>query len=133
MIDWKLRAEALEQENEMLRERIGEFEALLKVEWQPPLELALTPSEVQILRLLVAREDIVTRQQIMTFFYALRPDVEQPEEKIVDVYVCKVRAKLRPFGLNVETVWGRGYRLSPETRKTLLDWPVAAAAARASA
>lgn len=36
---------------------------------------------------------------------------EEPEIKIVDVFVCKVRAKMKGMPLGIETVWGRGYRL----------------------
>lgn len=39
------------------------------------------------------------------------------EEKIVDVFVCKARKKLKPLGLNIETAWGRGYRIVPPGRQ----------------
>lgn len=43
---------------------------------------------------------------------AIAPMVDrEPEIKIVDVYVCKVRRKLRGTGVKIETVWGDGYRL----------------------
>lgn len=35
---------------------------------------------------------------------------------ILDVFICKLRDKLAPFGLQIETVWAQGYRLSPETK-----------------
>ena len=59
----------------------------------------------------------------------LSADVEPMTElKIVDVIICKVRAKLKPYNPEgrccIETVWGRGYRLSEdfhrELRKTCL-------------
>ena len=33
--------------------------------------------------------------------------------KIVDVFICKMRPKLRRQGLAIETLWGSGYRLAP--------------------
>jgi two-component system cell cycle response regulator CtrA len=39
---------------------------------------------------------------------------EQREPKIVDVFVCKIRKKLRPFGVEIDTQWGVGYKMSPE-------------------
>lgn len=33
------------------------------------------------------------------------------ELKIVDVMICKLRAKLRPLGITIRTVWGEGYRM----------------------
>ena len=38
----------------------------------------------------------------------------------MDVYVCKVRAKLERFGIRIETVWGHGYAVKPEM-KTLVS------------
>lgn len=37
---------------------------------------------------------------------------DEQEIKIVDVFVCKLRKKIAGLGLAIETVWGRGYRLS---------------------
>jgi len=43
---------------------------------------------------------------------AIAPIVdEEPEIKIVDVFVCKVRKKLKGLGIGIDTVWGRGYRI----------------------
>lgn len=36
---------------------------------------------------------------------------DEAEIKIIDVLVCKMRAELRPFGVEIETVRGAGYRL----------------------
>lgn len=49
----------------------------------------------------------VTKEQIMTNLYLS----DTPEIKIIDVFVCKVRGKLRQAGADpiIETVWGRGY------------------------
>lgn len=38
---------------------------------------------------------------------------DEAEIKIVDVYICKLRKKLRPFSIEVVTVWGTGYQLTP--------------------
>lgn len=46
----------------------------------------------------------------------VRPDVDWPEMKIVDVHICKLRAKLRAYyGENVliATKWGVGYYAVP--------------------
>jgi hypothetical protein len=51
----------------------------------------------------------------MVGLYGDRPNLD-PEIKIVDVYVCKARKKLKGFGVEIETVWGRGYRLSAECK-----------------
>ncbi len=39
--------------------------------------------------------------------------MDEPEVKIIDVLVCKLRKKLAPAGADnvIGTVWGRGYRM----------------------
>ncbi len=45
---------------------------------------------------------------------AIAPAIdEEPEIKIVDVYVCKVRRKLSGMAIRIDTLWGQGYRLVP--------------------
>lgn len=36
--------------------------------------------------------------------------MDDREIKIVDIFVCKVRKKLAPLGVEIGTVWGKGYR-----------------------
>jgi DNA-binding winged helix-turn-helix (wHTH) protein len=51
----------------------------------------------------------LTKGMIMNHLYS---DVEEPEIKIIDVFVCKLRKKLAQAtsGKNyIQTVWGRGY------------------------
>lgn len=38
---------------------------------------------------------------------------DEPEIKIVDVFVCKIRKKFTGLNVAIETVWGTGYRLMP--------------------
>jgi len=51
------------------------------------------------------------KEQIMSGIYSDRID-DPPEMKIIDVWVCKVRRKLDPHGVHIETVWGSGYYLT---------------------
>ena len=40
--------------------------------------------------------------------------IDEPEPKIIDVFICKLRRKLvdnGAKGLNIDTVWGQGYTL----------------------
>lgn len=43
--------------------------------------------------------------------------LEQTDPKIVDVVICNLRKKLRPFGLEIKTLWGWGYFISKEHRE----------------
>ncbi len=36
---------------------------------------------------------------------------EEPGIKIVDVFICKLRRKIKPFGVSINTIWGQGWAL----------------------
>lgn len=75
----------------------------------------LSRFESELLHLLIRREaTVVTKSMIMDQIYQGR---DEAEIKIVDVFICKLRAKLDLVcgGLDViETIWGRGYRFVRE-------------------
>ncbi len=73
--------------------------------------LKLTRSEKALLTILVDRADkLVTKETLALLLYQDRPD-DPPNEKIVDVYICKIRPKLAGTGVSIVTEWGQGYRL----------------------
>ncbi|MCC8483599.1 MAG: response regulator transcription factor [Rickettsia endosymbiont of Labidopullus appendiculatus] len=72
----------------------------------------LTNKEYAILELLVLRRGTVLNKEM--FLDHLYSSVDEPEIKIIDVFVCKLRKKLADAagGTNyIDTVWGRGYML----------------------
>lgn len=76
--------------------------------------IRLTAREFAVLRLLVLRRGTVVRKQTMlSHLYA--DDADEPDAKIIDVFVCKLRRKLAEAGGEgvITTVWGIGYRLTP--------------------
>src|SRR6516162_2812630 len=79
----------------------------------------LTQREYAILELLSSRKGtIVTREMFLNRLYA---DRHEPEAKIIDIFVFKLRQKLTQAtdgSHYIETVWGRGYVLrDPELRR----------------
>uniref|UniRef100_UPI00333BC414 helix-turn-helix domain-containing protein n=1 Tax=Mesorhizobium sp. M0050 TaxID=2956861 RepID=UPI00333BC414 len=99
-----------QQELDMLRERIRQLEdALVPPSISVPLEWLLTSSEARLFAFLTTRQ-IASKAAIMQAIYSAGAD-DEPEPKIVDVFVCKIRKKLKPFGVQIETVWGQGYSL----------------------
>ena len=52
-----------------------------------------------------------------------KPEARWPDDKIVDVYVSKVRRKL-PEGFSIVTVWGQGYSMR-RAAGAKLPWEVA--------
>jgi two-component system cell cycle response regulator CtrA len=82
---------------------------VVEVESQP---LHLTGKEYGILELLSLRKGTtLTKEMFLNHLYG---GMDEPELKIIDVFVCKLRKKLASAtgGDNyIETVWGRGYVL----------------------
>jgi len=77
----------------------------------------LTGKEYGILELLSLRKGTtLTKEMFLNHLYG---GMDEPELKIIDVFICKLRKKLADAtaGENyIETVWGRGYVLrDPET------------------
>ena len=59
---------------------------------------------------LVARiGQCVAKAALMDALYFDRAH-EEPDPKIVDILVCKIRKKIAGSGYLIETVWGQGYR-----------------------
>ncbi|MDV2986153.1 UNVERIFIED_CONTAM: helix-turn-helix domain-containing protein [Methylobacteriaceae bacterium AG10] len=115
-MDVARRLEVVEQENLFLRERVAALESILMDCVRPPIEWRLTGQEARVFSVLVNRE-LASKDAIMAGLYADRASEEEvPAPKIADVFICKLRKKLRPFGVEIKTVWGRGYSLSAEVR-----------------
>ena len=74
--------------------------------------LHLTGKEYGILELLSLRKGTtLTKEMFLNHLYG---GMDEPELKIIDVFICKLRKKLSTAtgGDNcIETVWGRGYVL----------------------
>jgi two-component system cell cycle response regulator CtrA len=72
----------------------------------------LTGKEYGILELLSLRKGTtLTKEMFLNHLYG---GMDEPELKIIDVFICKLRKKLSTAteGVNyIETVWGRGYVL----------------------
>jgi two-component system, cell cycle response regulator CtrA len=75
-------------------------------------QVRLTDKEYSILELLCLRKGTtLTKEMFLNHLYG---GVDEPELKIIDVFVCKLRKKLAQAtgGKHyIETVWGRGYVL----------------------
>ncbi|MEM1079480.1 MAG: response regulator transcription factor [Pseudomonadota bacterium] len=76
------------------------------------VQVHLTGKEYQILELLSLRKGTtLTKEMFLNHLYG---GMDEPELKIIDVFICKLRKKLSQAtgGENhIETVWGRGYVL----------------------
>ena len=79
----------------------------------------LTPSEYKVLELLSLRKNsVLTKEMCLNHLYN---GLREPEVKIIDVFICKLRKKLAAAAQGdnqIETVWGGGYMLrdTPDER-----------------
>ena len=80
----------------------------------------LTSKEYQMLEILSLRKGTtLTKEMFLNHLYG---GVDEPELKIIDVFICKLRKKLANAtgGDNyIETVWGRGYVLRDPSKDDL--------------
>lgn len=85
--------------------------------------IRLTGKEYSIVELLSLRKGAtLTKEMFLNHLYG---GIDEPDLKIIDVFICKLRKKLMEAlgGVNyIETVWGRGYVLrDPEENKSPLE------------
>ena len=89
----------------------------------------LTGKEYQMLELLSLRKGTtLTKEMFLNHLYG---GMDEPELKIIDVFICKLRKKLSyaTGGDNyIETVWGRGYVLRDPEPVSNRSTPIAASA-----
>ena len=80
----------------------------------------LTPSEYKILELLSLRKNtLLTKEMCLNHLYN---GLSEPEIKIIDVFICKLRKKISAAtggDGQIETVWGGGYMLRDEKKEKL--------------
>ena len=88
----------------------------------------LTGKEQGMMELLALRKGTtLTKEHFLNHLYG---GIDEPELKIIDVFICKLRTKLRHAGVDghIHTVWGRGYVLRDEVQvrdkgEAPRDWP----------
>jgi DNA-binding response OmpR family regulator len=74
-----------------------------------------SPLEACMLSLML-RRDQVTKEQLHVVI-TQKSGKEEIDQKMVDVMICKLRKKLKPFGIIIETMWGMGYLITPPSRE----------------
>jgi two-component system cell cycle response regulator CtrA len=114
-LNWEARAKMLEAENETLREQNRQLREEIGLAAQAPPMFDLTTQEAVIFGVLMSNR----APRKSTFMAALYSDGaydDEAEEKIIDVFVCKIRKKLKPFGIEIKTNWGESYEI-PEASK----------------
>jgi two-component system, cell cycle response regulator CtrA len=91
------------------------------------IAIHLTPSEYKMLELLSLRKNtVLTKEQCLNHLYN---GMSEPEIKIIDVFICKLRKKIAAASggdSHIETVWGGGYMLRDAKPERLAEGPAVA-------
>lgn len=114
---WRRIVSSLRTENDTLREENEQLKAHFALNHVWPRAWKLTAGEGIVLSLLATRP-LVSVPAAMTAIYSDRAGPE-PKPKIIDVWICHLRRKLKAQHIEIENVWGRGYRLTESTRTYL--------------
>lgn len=109
----------LRDEVDMLRERLRQLERVIGVPATVPKSLGLRPLEAKVLSHLI-RVPEATKESMMLALYSDNAN-NPPAPEVVAVVVCRLRKLLKPRGMDIETLWGRGYKL-PNATKRQLTW-----------
>src|SRR5262249_26416538 len=110
----RLRMSAPAHGTARLLDRIEELERLIGMRTVPPRLWGLTRREADVLGILLRRQ-VMTHAQL---FEAIWGGDSDRGIKIVEVVVCKLRAKLRPHGIAIRTEHGVGYFVPPASKAT---------------
>jgi two-component system cell cycle response regulator CtrA len=83
----------------------------------------LTGKEYKMLELLSLRQGTpITKEMFLNHLYG---GMDEPQMKIIDVFICKLRKKLASASNGkdcIETIWGRGYILrEPSQHKVMIS------------
>lgn len=119
MPDFEARMRLLEEENTTLRDRVEHLEEEIGLAADFPVHFGLTGQESICLGVLL-KNNAPRKSTFMTALYSDRLE-DDVEEKIIDVFICKMRKKLSPLGIQIETMWGEGYFLKEETKTRLRE------------
>jgi len=108
---------------EIKDEKIRQLEReLYGRDWEAPKEFRLTKLEAAIVATMLANNRVCSPALLIDATRGRGTHTNNPNSNLIDAKICHIRAKLRPYGLRIETVWGTGYKIEDETRAKLLNW-----------
>lgn len=100
-----------------LQDRVADLEARLKAiqdeynHFELP-GVKLTNSQRTLVKMLFdAKGRPISRGHLYGALYALKPEADWPEDKIIGVFICRIRRQLRGTPWEIQTLFGVGYVL----------------------
>ena len=107
----------LREEVEDLQETVRQLRASMAGDDLPDWLPHLTPGERRVIAALRPGR-LVGYEQLVELVW---PGREEPDtaRDILKVWVCRLRQKLFPLGIRINTLWGQGYQITPASRDLL--------------
>jgi hypothetical protein len=117
---------ALEQRDHVSRSRIVELErenqqlrAIIGLPEQSIPFFGLTVVEHAVFGALMARQ-MVSEDSIRTLLYSTRAG-DEPESNTISVFVCRLRGKLKPYGVGITNRFSEGWFITPADKSRIRE------------
>lgn len=106
----------------VLMDRIDQLETELGMKAEIPPEFGIPRNMGTLLAMLLKRE-VVTRDGALLAIYSGMPNTwdKEPDPKIIDVFICKLRIRLKKYDIKVSCKWGLGYFMDGENKRRLRE------------
>jgi hypothetical protein len=114
------------------KEKIRQLEEQLGFHLEAPLVLRLTPAQSAMFGCLYKRP-LASRESMQQACETAIGCGRGAEIKTIDVHMVKLRKRLRPHGIEIRTVWGRGYQMPDDSKQVVRDLFIQEAAQQAAA
>lgn len=76
----------------------------------------VSPTATDLLECLVRQFGVLVSREVL--HECLPEGVDDDNRNVLDLHMMRLRKRIRPVGLVIRTVWGRGYLLEAESRST---------------
>lgn len=81
----------------------------------------LTRQQAAVFVAIIRRAPEIYKDHIQTAIESTRPPNSDPtDQKMIDVIIHHIRAKIKPYGIELKTRWGQGYSLPFAEREKVL-------------
>lgn len=102
-----------------LKEQIKELTAAPEIE--VPSLFKFTQSEEILFKHIYDAKYPISRKTLMSLVYSSMHYVDRPEGNIIDVFICRIRKRLKPFNITIHTMRNRGFYITNEDKQMVVD------------
>lgn len=114
--DWTATVSKDNRSPELLKPKVNEEDLTRSLKRM----FKVTPLQAALLGVLLTK-DQVSKDMLHQVIEARRKHkAEETDPKMVDVVICNLRKKVKPYGVLVVTIWSCGYYMEPALRKKVL-------------